>query len=215
MRTWVAIVVTAVATAAAMRTLDARAADTIVSATRFQLVDLYGVERGWFGFGPTDTQPRLVLCDGFGVCRLNVALAEPDRKPTITMFDSAGNRATSLSEGDLSMFWTSDPSEAIRLNRFGLSIYYPGQESIVSREAASLAIDGYTSVALRLGQPTDSPFGEPVTGVQLVTERMTPQNLDPRVRVSLTEENVERVLLSNDRFGLAVRNWKNRFQLRK
>ena len=237
MRTWVAIVATALATAAAMRLTGASAATNVVTAKSFQLEDEEGNARGYFGFntngdaqlsvcdvgGPcaTLTRDSLQLRDDAGVLRAQVYLAS-DGKARVDLCDENRRACVSIIENLIVLYDSSTGAqvETVDITPRGMFLAYPGAGSFRDREAATFTTDTYSGsefVALTVGARGDGTrvrFSPP-QGVQLATGRPTVTTPSPYADVSVTGSGVDRVLLSNAKWGLVVTNSHGKRTLRK
>ena len=208
MRTWVAIIATAIATGLAVHLAEVNAAETVVSATRFQLVDQAGTPRGYFGFLSNSTQPQISICDGGGTCRVSIGLDDADSRPYVSLFDSNNARRATIYEGGVVLFDDSagSTSETVNLGPRGLVLAYPdGVGTFAEREAAALLMDksgvgGADYAVLTIGAHHPGwagVFNAPDTGIFAGATRPTTDSPIPAAAIGLESAGVRRAMFSN------------------
>lgn len=239
MRTWVAIVATAVATALAVHVVEVGAAETVVSATRFQLVDQTGTPRGYFGFLADGSGPTLTLCDAAdGPCtvvdRNGFVLRDPagnvrariafdgTGKARLDLCDENDRACSSVDQAGVFLYADSGAAQVqtVGLVPGGLLLAYPGAGTFTEREAATLTTgaspDGEFA-ALTVGARGDaSRFRfSPVHGAQMAAGRPSATEPAPYADVSVTGGGFDRAILSNAKKALSVLSTKGKVRFSK
>lgn len=183
MRTWMAILATAAATAGLMKLTEADAQDDTISTHQIILLDSNGVARGVIGINPIRNEAGIVFVSADSM--RGTALAETG----VYIYDNATTNNV-------------PENKTVGLHSNGLFLSYPGPGTYESREAASLSTDSYSSeqyVGLRLGSrgPTASYRNAASQGWSLSAGRPVAGNPSPGVAAYLNDGGVTRVSMTD------------------
>lgn len=218
MRTAVAILVTAVATAAAMKVAEVGAATNTLTANAFQLEDAGGNKRGFFGFDASGNAV-LSICDVGGPCATisrdgfkftddagNVRsrlYLDSNGRSRLDLCDADNHACLSVIENEVVVYdgATGAQSETVDLSSRGLFLAYPGAGNFTDREAASFITDTYLGsdlCALTIGARNLSAFSRaPDSGFRIATGKPTTSTPAPFVSLSMLSGGKYRVDLES------------------